>query len=165
MVEVAGSNPATLTKRIAYRVAYRVESLLLALPEIRALVPEQFAEMAHHAPPEYEVGWELYARAEHKGRGFLITAREPALVGYFGMLVQPHTQGGFLAATSTPYYVVPRPARGLILRSLIREAVREARNRGARTVAIKTHPWADCGPILKREGFQPVETWHMLHSS
>lgn len=147
-------------------IDYREEKLADARPEMEAMVPRQWAEMAQGFDEFVSAPrWDVYLRAEQQGAGFLVTARhEGRLVGYFGMLVHSHlSMADTLAATSTPYWVEPGRYRGLILRRLIETALAVARGRGAKVAAIRTHVWASCGTILESMRFRPVETSYMLN--
>ncbi len=153
-------------------ITYQQERLADIQPEIEALVPQQWAEMAS-AEGGFEQfvekpNWEWYRKFDTAGKGALFTARTRQLpkkvVGYFGAYIYPSTTSGNLIVQSTPYYVVPSLGpmrRGLVLRALIRHAVAAIAPPGS-MVAIKTHPWASAAPILKHLGFREVETWYML---
>ncbi len=146
-------------------VTYQTERLRDTMGEINAMLPDQWAEMAQGFDAfQTDPQWNLYLMAEDKGVGLLMTAREAgALVGYFGVLIHPHlSTKATLAATSTPYYVVKRRDRGLVLRSLIRNTVKLLKARGVQLVAIRTHVWASAAPILESLKFRPIETSYML---
>lgn len=146
--------------------AYAEERLADIRPEIEALTPQQWAEMA--------VGfeafvmrpmWELYEEIERKDKLVLVTARrEGVLTGYFGFMLHPFPSArATTAATSTPYYAIKGKWRGLVLRRMVRTAIKAAQERGAQMITIRNHVWAPAEPILKSLGFRPVETWYMLN--
>lgn len=140
-------------------VEYAREPLASALAEINETLPAMWAEMAEGFGEERpEPNWKLYFAAEARNAAFLLTAREDGkLVGYFGMLVYPNLSlKNELAASATPYYVVPRRDRGLILRSLIRHAVTLCQRAGVRKATVKTHPWASAEPVLVHLGAREV---------
>ncbi len=144
---------------------YALEKFADIQPEVEAMAPLQWAEMAkgfERFVPKPRV--DIYLEAEKRGKTILVTARKKGnLVGYFGMLIHPSmSAGNALTATSTPYFVMPTKARGVVLLHLIRRAIDEARARGAKIIAIKTHPWASAGPLLQRMRFQETETWFTL---
>lgn len=149
-------------------ITYAQEKLKAVLPEIEAMVPEQWEEMAQgFEGMTYEPNWTLYLAAEERGAGMLLTAREDeVMLGYFGFLVHPHLSSqSQLAATSTPYYVRKMAnggTRGLVLRSLIRESVKKLKVRGVALISIRTHHWASAGTILESLRFKPFETSYML---
>lgn len=149
-------------------ITYAQETLKAVLPEIKAMVPEQWEEMAQGFDGmTYAPNWALYLAAEERGAGMLLTAREDeVMLGYFGFLVHPHLSAqAQLAATSTPYYVrkMHKPGtRGLVLRSLIRESVKKLKARGVTLISIRTHHWASAGAILESLRFKPFETSYML---
>ena len=142
---------------------YQTEKLKDILPEINAMVPEQWAEMAEGFEGLAQPNWPIYLAAEERGMGLLLTARDAELVGYFGFLIHPHLSAADqLAASSTPYFVKKRRDRGVILRSLIRYSLDILSRRGVRYVSVRTHTWASCAPILERLHFKPYETSYML---
>jgi len=145
-------------------IEYKEELLRYCIDEVKALVPQQWAEMAQGMNEiEENTDWDEYLASEGKKEAFLITARRENLIGYFGMRVKPFASSQkHLAATSLPYFVVKCRDRGLILRRLIRVATETAKARGATMVAIKTHPWASAAPLLERMRFKPLETWYTL---
>src|SRR5262249_51367405 len=140
-------------------VTYAHEKLAAAIDEIKQTLPAMWAEMAEgFGDAQPEPNWSIYFAAESRGRAFLLTAREDGdLVGYFGMLVYPNLSlQNELAASSPPYYVVPRRARGLILRSLIRHAITLCQRAGVKKATVKTHPWASAEPVLVHLGAREV---------
>jgi len=140
-------------------IVYAREPLASAKAEIDATLPAMWAEMAEGFGDERaEPNWKLYFTAEARNAAFLLTAREDGvLVGYFGMLVYPNLSlKNELAASATPYYVVPRRDRGLILRSLIRHAITICQRAGVRKATVKTHPWASAEPVLLHLGAREV---------
>jgi Acetyltransferase (GNAT) family len=140
-------------------ITYARESLGSALTEIKETLPAMWAEMAEGFGEERaEPNWAMYFAAEAKNCAFLLTAREDGvLVGYFGMLVYPNLSlKNELAASATPYYVVPRRDRGLILRSLIRHAITICQRAGVKKAVVKTHPWASAEPVLVHLGAREV---------
>lgn len=146
-------------------IVYGRETIAQAKDEIASLAPVAWSEMAQgpYGGMDYQVNWPLYEKAESSGSAFLVTARRNGdLVGYIGMIVHAHMSTTDTAATSATYYVRPCPQRGLILRRLIASAMNEGRRRGATIAAIRTHPWASCGPILEAMDFLPAEIVYIL---
>lgn len=140
-------------------IVYAREPLASAIEEVKATLPAMWAEMAEGFGDERaEPNWNIYFAAEAKNAAFLLTAREDGvLVGYFGMLVYPNLSlKNELAASATPYYVVPRRDRGLILRSLIRHAITICQRAGVKKATVKTHPWASAESVLVRLGAREV---------
>jgi len=140
-------------------ITYAREPLRSAVIEIKKTLPQMWAEMAEGFGDEKaEPNWDIYFAAEARNAAFLLTAREEGeLVGYFGMLVYPNLSlKNELAASATPYYVVPRRDRGLILRSLIRHAITICQRAGVRKATVKTHPWASAEPVLVHLGAREV---------
>lgn len=161
-------------------IAYQQERLADIKPEIEALVPQQWAEMAS-AEGGFDQfvekpNWDWYLGLEAQGKAVLFTARHdyappyPArpLVGWFGFYLYQSTTSANLMVQATPYYVLPSLGtlrRGLILRRLIKFAIAKVTGlpaAGGAMVTIKTHPWASAAPILEHLGFRAVETWYML---
>jgi hypothetical protein len=146
-------------------VVYQREALASARCEIEATLPAMWAEMADGFREDAaNPRWDIYEQAEAKGAAFLLTAREEGvLVGYFGMLVYPNLSlKRELAAASTPYYVVPRRDRGLILRSLIRHALALVQTRGVHKATVKTHPWASAETVLEHLNGRLVEKIYLF---
>ncbi len=146
-------------------VVYQTEKLAAAKPEIEALLPAMWAEMALGFGEEKpEPSWQLYFAAEAKNAAFLLVAREDgAMVGYFGMVIYPNLSlKNQLAATDTPYYVVRRRDRALILRSLIRHALAICQKAGVRKATVKTHPWVSAEPVLINLGGREIEKRFMF---
>lgn len=141
-------------------VDYAKEFLKDTIDELKALAPLQWEEMAvgfedFVADPN----WALYMAIETRGNGLLVTAREDGkLIGYFGALIYPHlSDKNVLAASSTPYFVIKRRDRGIVLRHMIQFALKTLSERGVRLVSIRTHVWASCASILEGLDFKPVE--------
>lgn len=146
-------------------VVYQIEKLARAKPEIEALLPDLWAEMAPGFGDAVATpNWAIYQAAEDKAAGFLVTAREDGrLVGYFGALVYRNLSlQNELAAEATPYYVVERRDRALILRSLIRHALAILQSRGVHKATVKTHPWASAETLLEHMGARLVEKRYMF---
>jgi len=140
-------------------ITYAREPLRSAVIEIKQTLPAMWAEMAEgFGDDKAEPNWDIYFAAEARNAAFLLTAREDGtLVGYFGMLVYPNLSlKNELAASATPYYVVPRRDRGLILRSLIRHAITICQRAGVKKATVKTHPWASAEPVLVHLGAREV---------
>lgn len=155
-------------------IVYTQERLADIKDEIAALVPQQVAEMAVGFENFVEQpNWEAYLKIEAKGLGILFTAREsPAfewapmpLVGYFGAYVYKSTTSQHTMVQATPYYVIPCRFRGIILKRLVTMLLEHPLAPRPRLLMVKTHVWADAGPILAHLGFRPVEIWHMLEQS
>ena len=149
-------------------IVYAREPLAAALDEVKATLPAMWAEMAEGFGEERaEPNWAMYFAAEAKNAAFLLTAREGgSLVGYFGMLVYPNLSlKNELAASSTPYYVVPRRDRGIILRSLIRHAITICQRAGVKKATVKTHPWASAEPVLVHLGAREISKDFMVDLS
>jgi hypothetical protein len=141
---------------------YAVETLKGTMPELQALAPEQWEEMAEGFDGDVSINWPVYLAAEEKGAALLLTARDSELVGYFGFIVHPHLSASALAASSTPYFVRKRRDRGIILLRLIRMGIDLLNKKGVRYISIRTHTWASCAPILEHLHFKPYETSYML---
>jgi len=140
-------------------IVYRRELLANAILEIRETLPAMWAEMAPGFGAEQpEPRWDLYFTAEKRDAAFLLTAREEGrLVGYFGMILHDNPSlKNELAATATPYYVVPHPRRGMILLALIRHAIRICQRAKVKKAMIKTHPWASAESLLVHLGAREV---------
>lgn len=146
-------------------VNYQIEPLAVVRPEIEAILPAMWAEMAEGFEEERaEPNWEMYLALERKKAAFLLTAREAGVfVGYLGILVYPNSSlRNELSASSTSYYVVKRRDRGVILRGLIRYAADVCRRAGVRKMTVKTHPWASAEPVLVNLAFREIEKIFML---
>jgi len=144
---------------------YAQERLADALDDIKALVPAQSAEMAQgYERFVPEPNWPAYLAVEARGAGLLVTARdEGRLVGYLGFMLHPHASAiSTMAASSTPYYVVAGPNRGLVLRRLLCVAKQLLEQRKVSMMTVRTHPWASAAPLLEAMRFRQTDTIWML---
>lgn len=148
-------------------ITYAQERLADIQAEIEALVPQQVAEMAVGFEHFVEqANWTWYLGMEAKGLAILFTARDAGkIVGWFGAYVYKSTTSQHTMVQATPYYVVPCRFRGIILKRLVTMLLEHPLAPRPRLLTVKTHVWADAGPILAHLGFRPVEIWHMLEQS
>lgn len=144
-------------------IVYAQETLAAVQPEIEALVPQQWEEMAQGFDEFVQKpNWDWYLGMERAGKLMLLTARKDReMVGYFGAYVYKSTTSDNLVVQAAPYYVVPCRYRGIILKRLIQKLIELVTVKGT-MITIKTHPWASAAPILEHLGFRAVETWFML---
>lgn len=155
--------------------------MIVYTQERLADIQSEVAELGHQQTAEMAVGfesfveqpnWAWYLGLEAKGMLILLTARDPPaageagkLVGYFGAYIYPSTTSQHTMVTATPYYVVPCRFRGIILKRLVAKLLEHPQAPRPRLLTVKTHVWADAGPILAHLGFRPVEIWHMLEQT
>lgn len=145
-------------------ITYQQERFADVIDDVKALAPAQWAEMAHgYENFVAEPNWKLYLSIEAAGAGLLVTARDDGkMVGYMGFMVFPHASAReCLAASSTPFYVVPGPRCGLVLRRLLLTARALLAKRGVKIVSVRTHVWASAGPLLEAMGFRQTDLMYM----
>lgn len=147
-------------------IVYAQERLVDIQAEVAELGHQQTAEMAVGFEKFVEQpNWPWYLGLEAKGMLILLTARQEAgeLAGYFGAYVYRSTTSQHRMVQATPYYVIPCRFRAIILKRLFQNLLAHPLTAGA-LVTIKTHVWADAGPILRHLGFRAAETWYMLEA-
>ena len=108
-----------------------------------------------------------YLAAEMQGKLIMSTARrEDTLIGYLAMFVIPdaHASAGKMAESAF-YYTTPHPMRGLVLRGMIRCAVRHLLDNGVKYIRFRHRLKQTARPILEHVGFVLDELSYSLDES
>lgn len=144
-------------------ITYRQVKLADTQHIVESFLRDQWVETGE---PELfcKPNWGMYHALEKIDRLVLLIAYDDELpIGYVAEFVHPHINAiDNLVATIPTYYVVVRPSRALILRTLFELAILAAHFHGAVTVNIKTSWDHPCGRLLEKMGFRPVEIGYKL---
>lgn len=146
-------------------IVYQRERVAAARGELEQFKNAQWSEMAQgFGGVEVDIRWESYLAADNAGLAYLLTARdEGRMIGYFGAMIgQMRSAKATKVAASVPYYVEPRPNRGIVLRRLFKTAAVDMKAMGVSLFKITTHPWASAAVLLEAEDFKLIETSYML---
>lgn len=145
-------------------ITAQVESFEAALPELNALFPRHWEELAlfrDRMPlaPQYDE----YVTRERSGRLFLVTVREGSrIAAYYTAQIAPGFHyAGTLTGTMDLTYVVPElRERGLAL-PLFRCVERELRRRGVQVwySGYKAHKPNGLDQLLPVLGFEPADVY------
>ena len=134
-------------------VALQIEKLAHLLPELREVLPVQYAETGDPDLPCNPI-WLAYEKLEELGVLTIVTMRDDGrLAGYATCMFHPHPNSGTVKVGTVPtFWVEPRPNRAFLLRSLLQGAVDTLWSKGAAQVSIETEPAHSCGRLLQAMG-------------
>lgn len=145
-------------------ITAQVESFEAALPELNAMFPRHWEELAlfrDRMPlaPQYAE----YVRREQSGNLFLVTVRQNSrVVAYYTAQVAPGFHyAGTLTGTMDLVYVLPElRGRGLAF-PLFRAVEQELRRRGVQVwySGYKSHTPNELDRLLPALGFEPADTY------
>jgi GNAT superfamily N-acetyltransferase len=145
----------------AAEIRFARESMAAVLEEIKPLLWEHWAEIAHYADIPLDPNWPWYEGAEAAGQLRIYTVRDQrfALVGYCIYVVAPglhyksHTY-----ANQDILFLLPEYRRGRIGRDLVRFTEGQLKGEGVGIVLQHVKVKYDFGPMLKRDGYEPIDT-------
>jgi GNAT superfamily N-acetyltransferase len=130
------------------------------LDEIKPMLWEHWAEIAHYPDIPLEPNWPWYEGAEAAGQLRIYTARACfALIGYCIYVVGPglHYKSSTYANQDILFFT-PGHRRGRIGRDFIRFTENQLRAEGVHVVLQHVKFAHDFGPMLKRDGYEPIDT-------
>lgn len=144
-----------------------VEDYLEVLPELVAVYPQHWAELAlDREQPEAALDPD-YARYElihSRGELLLVTLRDRGeLAGYFiGIVGSGLHYRACLTCTLDIFYVLPkfRGRHGGV--RLFRAVRRELQRRGVQRWMVGSKIHQDASRLFQALGFRPAETWHTM---
>jgi len=147
-------------------ITYQIERFSEGLLEGRALADKHWQEFGNRQDiREFDLDYTKYLALDAAGRLLTCTARRDGdIVGYLVFLVMQdtHASGGKLAESAF-YYTVPHPMRGLILRGMIRYAVRHLLDNRVNYIRFRHRLKQTARPILENLGFVLDELSYSLN--
>lgn len=144
-------------------ITAHVESFAERLPELRALLPLHYEELALNKEsvplnPQYDV----YFERERRGELLFVTLRDMGeLVGYFIGFIAPGLHySTCLTCTMDIFFVRPDRRKGTAGIRLFRFVEQELRRRGVQRWFMGSKMHADASALFKRIGASPVEIYY-----
>lgn len=141
-------------------VTYAVEHLRDMKPELEALLPLHYEEIARDKDfIKLDPDWDFYFLMESAGRFQCIVARsEGVMIGYHFSFLGPDPHYRKIFRASTDIYFVRKEFRlGFTGFRLFREAEKAWRGRGVKKAFSGTKKAKDMGKILLRLGWTHIE--------
>lgn len=131
------------------------------LHEIKPLLWEHWAEIAHYADIPLDPNWPQYEAMEAGGLLRIYTVRDLrfALIGYCiyvvaqGLHYRPVTY-----ANQDILFLLPEYRRGRIGRDLVRFTEEALKQEGVHIVLQHVKVKFNFGPMLVRDGYEPIDT-------
>lgn len=144
-------------------ITFAEENWFQALPELQPLFPQHYAELAldqDHVPLDPQ--WSIYEHRALAGELVLVIGRENgAVIAYFIGFVAPGLHyRTCLTCTMDIFYVTPGNRQGANGVKLFRAVERVVKSRGVQRWFVGAKLHKDAGPLFKRLGFKPVETYY-----
>lgn len=129
---------------------------------VEELLARHWAEVAHFKDIPLEPDWDAYAAAETGGRLRIFTVRiGGALVGYCCFILNhnPHYKSS-LQAVQDILFLAPEHRHARIGAHLLMYCERQLKAEGVQAIYqhTKAKPELDMGPLLKRLGYELVDT-------
>jgi GNAT superfamily N-acetyltransferase len=137
----------------------RVERYDECIEEMKEIFPDHWRELASDPDIELAPRYDLAEKIDAAGSLLLVTLRAgEKLAGYFLATIAPglHYEK-CLTCTTDIFYVLPEYRDGTAGRKLFREAERELVSRGVKRWYAASKLKNDCGPMLRRFGFEPID--------
>jgi len=135
---------------------YCIEGFSTWLMEGRMIADEHWKEFGNRQDIRiFNMDYAKYLALDAAGKLLSCTARrEGTLIGYlvFFLIPDTHASGGRMAESAF-YYTVPCPTRGIILRGMIRHAVRRLLDDGVQYIRFRHRLRQTAQPILENIGF------------
>ncbi len=138
----------------------QVESYANCLPELKAIYPQHWRELAVDSDIPLEPNYPGYLTLDKAGCVLLVTLRDGAkLVAYFiGFLFPEMHYVSCLACTGDIFYVLPEYRKSFGAGVQLFRAVEKAlRLRGVQRWHVTSKLHKDSGALLRRIGFAAVE--------
>ncbi len=146
-------------RRLIPEIRYARESMAAVLAEIKPLLWEHWAEVAHYPDIPLDPDWPQYERCETSGTLRIYTARACfALIGYCIYVVGPglHYKSRTYANQDI-LFLSSAYRRGRICRDLVQFTESELKAEGVDVVLQHVKYAHDWGPVLKRLGYDPID--------
>jgi len=145
-----------------------VEKFSECLLEGRTLAAAHWKEFGNRQDiRDFDMDYNKYLAAELQGKLMMSTARRgDMMVGYLAMFViqDTHASAGKMAESAF-FYTSPHPMRGIILRGMIRCAVRYLLDNGVNYIRFRHRLKQTARPILENLGFVMDELSYSLDVS
>lgn len=152
---------------IASGITFSIEKFADTLMAGRAHAEKHWQEFgARRELREFDMDYDLYLATEQRKNLLVsIARRDGQIVGYLVFFLHRdfHAKSG-MAAESAFYYTIPHPMRGLLLRGMIRCAVRELLSRGVKFIRFRHRLKQTARPILENLGFELDELSYSLNA-
>jgi GNAT superfamily N-acetyltransferase len=141
-------------------VRFARESMAAVREEILPLLHAHWAEVAHYADMPLNPNWPWYEASEAAGQLRIFTARDgETLIGYAIYVIGPGLHyRDFTYANQDILFVLPEYRRGFTGRELLRFTEQALRADGVHLVLQHVKVAHDFGPLLRREGYEPIDT-------
>lgn len=132
------------------------------LHEIKPILWEHWAEVAHYTDIPLEPNWPQYEAMEAGGLLRIYTVRDQcfALIGYCIYVVAPGLHYASITyANQDILYLSPEHRRGRTGRNLLRFTELELKGEFGRVLVLQHVKVAhNFGPMLVRDGYEPIDT-------
>lgn len=131
------------------------------LDEIKPLLWEHWAEIAHYDDIPLDPNWPQYEAMESGGLLRVFTVRDErfALIGYCIYVVAPGLHYKPVTyANQDILFILPEFRRGRIGRRLVRFTEDALKQEGVHIVLQHVKVKYDFGPMLRRDGYEPIDT-------
>src|SRR5512135_1312979 len=141
---------------IAFRIRYGVESYRSIEPELQALYPEHWREIAlDHEAIKLDPDYDRYRQMADANVLMIVTARDgDTLVGYHVSMIYPHLHyRQSLTCFTDIFYLRPAYRVGMVGYKMLKYFREQAKARGVQKIYMGTKIAHDIGPLLKRLGF------------
>ena len=149
-------------------LSYRIERFQNWLMEGRALADAHWLEFGSRQDIRaFSMDYTKYLALDAGGKLLSCVARRDGrIVGYLVMFVIPdtHASAGKMAESAF-FYTVPTPMRGIVLRGMIRFAVRKLLDDGVKYIRFRHRLRQTAQPILENMGFVLDEYSYSLDAS
>ena len=147
-------------------LTYREESLLAIQPEIEALLPLHWEEVALNQDTiKLDPTWDTYKLLENTGHLCCATAREEdQLVGYAIFIHAWNLHYKTVrVADSDSFFLHPEHRKGMAGVRLFQAAEKALKAQGVRKIVIREKIHRNIGRVFERLGYRAIETnWSRL---
>jgi hypothetical protein len=144
-------------------ITAQVERWSECVPELEAIFPEHFAELAlNQDRVPLCPRWDVYADLEARGALILVTLREVGqMVGYFVGMIMPSLHYGQTLECNMDIFFVRKAWRGRHagLR-LFKATRRELQRRGVQRWHVGSKMHKDASRLFRALGMTPIETYY-----
>lgn len=145
-------------------ITFQAENLEATLDELRPLLDVHYRELAMHQDkiplaPQFDI----YIANEKIGQLLFYTVRDDAkLIGYFVGFISPglHYSETVTCKMDIFYICAEYRGEGSLGLKLFRNLEVELRQRGVHHWFVGCKLKADAGPLFRRMGFEPIETYY-----
>ena len=137
-------------------ITYATEPLAAARPDIEAILGRHWRETGEQGLDPSPL-WLVYEELERRG-GFLMVARRDGwFAGYLAAAIHRHINAHVRVATISTYWVEPCAGRALVLRGLLRAALRYLATLDVQRVTVDTEAGHSAGRLLAAMGFRETK--------